>query len=57
MIFAIQLTKKAIFMERGGKNHKVESSISLEQEESEVKYVTLIKSTEHKKVTFWEVGL
>lgn len=56
-IFAIRLTKKAIFMERGGENHKMESSISLEQKESEVKYVILIKSTEHKKVTSREMGL
>lgn len=44
-------------MERGGENHKMESSISLEQKESKVKYVTLIKSTEHKKITSGEVGL
>lgn len=56
MIFAIWLKKKAIFMERGGENHKIESSISLEQKESEVKYIILIKSTKStKKVTSGEV--
>lgn len=44
-------------MGRGGENHKMESSISLEQKKAEVKYVILIKSTEYKKVISGEVGL
>lgn len=44
-------------MGRGEENHKMESSISLEQKEAEVKYVILIKRTEPKKVISGEVGL